>query len=206
MSGPAADTAAGRLELALAGLVPSEVRVGALGIDPRWIVELLPEELDAVRSAVATRRAEFATGRALLHRLTGSADAIGVLADRSPRWPEGLVGSLSHDDRTAVAAVTAAAPGRAIGVDLEVRGALHGDEAAFVLRPDDAEVDPCAAMCMKEAVYKAWSALGGPVLEFSDVRVRVDGERFEAEVLGTSRVFDGRWTAVEDRWLAVSIS
>ncbi len=56
---------------------------------------------------------------------------------------------------------------------------------------------------MKEAFYKAWSAAGGAMLEFTDVRLEFEGDRFSAEVVATGDVFVGRFAAAGGRWLAI---
>ena len=52
--------------------------------------------------------------------------------------------------------------------------------ADAVLRDDDPAIDTFAAFTMKEAVYKAWSALGGPVVGPLDVRLIGAGTAFVA--------------------------
>ena len=37
---------------------------------------------------------------------------------------------------------------------------MSADEAALVLRPDEAGLDPRLAFVLKEATYKAWCGLG----------------------------------------------
>jgi len=94
---------------------------------------------------------------------------VGRAADGRPLWPPGTTGSISHAGRVAIA--VAGPAGRAIGVDLEIAGALPAVDAAEVL--DDAEaagigLDPwpdrlaTRVWSAKEAAFKAWStALGG---------------------------------------------
>ena len=65
---------------------------------PRELGVKLPENL---RRSAIVRQAEFVAGRfAALHALKAagcsSIEEITVNGDRSPRWPEGFVGSITH--------------------------------------------------------------------------------------------------------------
>ena len=121
--------------------------------------------------AVASRRREFATGRALLRDLLGATwrSASGPIGRRpgppapSAHWPTaGPSPSRSRPDAEVVAA---------FGVDLEPATAStrprRGDPAA-----GRGGADAHLAFTLKEAVYKAWSALGAAMLEHHDVRGR----------------------------------
>lgn len=190
---------------ALAALVPAVVRTDVVDIDPRAVDELRAEEQAAVASAVPSRRAEFATGRRLLRALTGTSAAIGVAPDRAPLLPPGWVGSLAHDERHVIAAVGPAGTVRSLGVDLEAAQELDDQTRSIVVRHDDPDLDGCAALVLKEAAYKAWSGLGGGLIDFSDVRLELDDDRFSAAVLGTPTVLQGRWTLIADTWLAAVV-
>ena len=196
----------------LCALLPAEVRSGVLAIDPRHVDDLRPSELAAVAAAVPSRRAEFATGRALLRELTGAVSAIDVGPDRAPLLPDGWIGSLSHTATLAVAAVAHPTTFAAVGVDLEAVGPMSAEERAIVLREDDPPLDGRAAMVLKEAAYKAWSALGGPLIDFRDLRLDVVGDVFTAVapsngalLEGNSPVLEGRWTGVAGHWLAAVV-
>ncbi|MFL5884840.1 MAG: 4'-phosphopantetheinyl transferase, partial [Thermoleophilaceae bacterium] len=62
--------------------------------------ELFPEEEALVARAVAKRRNEFVTGRALARRALSTLGvapvAIGRGARGQPLWPGGIVGSITH--------------------------------------------------------------------------------------------------------------
>ena len=186
---------------ALGGLVPPVVRTGALRVDPALIDRLLPDELAAVSRAVAARRSEFATGRTLLRHLTGTDGAIPVSSDRSPLLPPGWLASLAHAGPVVVALASDDPDVAALGVDLEPAGPMTDGEVAVVRRDDDPPLDGRAAMVLKEAAYKAWSGLGGPLIDFHDVRLEVDADTFTAFAPGDTRLH-GRWTAVAEHWLA----
>ena len=80
----------------------------------------LPPHLE---NAAHKRRAEFLAGRfcaqrALL-RLTHQINSPGINADRSPLWPLGCVGSITHSDSWAAAIVAKQAHYLGLGLDIE---------------------------------------------------------------------------------------
>jgi enterobactin synthetase component D len=83
--------------------------------------DLPPQLLQAVKS----RKLEFSAGRSCVRQalhLLGAAcadDSIGVGHDRSPQWPAGYVGSISHANGIALAVVAPADRVYSVGVDLE---------------------------------------------------------------------------------------
>lgn len=188
-------------------MLPRGVRGGARAIRADDVAMLLEAERRVVERAVAARRAEYGTGRVLLRHLVGTAAPIGTRVDRTPAWPEGLVGSLAHDDRFVVAAVSSLPGIRSIGLDIEPVRDLDRSTAALIVRPDE-DVDPLVAFVAKEAAYKAWHGIGGGMLEHHDVRVVVRGDlgtrapaSFEASVVGGPSL-PGWCIRSGDRWLA----
>ncbi len=195
------------LSASLARILPRGVRSGARAISADDVATLLEDERSFVQRAVAARRAEYGTGRVLLRHLAGTSAPIGTRVDRTPAWPEGLVGSLAHDHRFVVAAVSSLPGIRSIGLDIEPVRVLDRATAALVVRPDE-EVDPLLAFVAKEAAYKAWHGIGGRMLEHHDVRVVVRGDprtgapaAFEASVVGDAHLH-GWCVRSGDRWLA----
>ena len=189
-----------RLLTALRALAPPQVSVGVrlIGEWPMFEVERVQ-----VAAAAPRRRREFATGRALLRDLIGVDLAIPVGRDRAPILPAGVCGSLAHDERFVVAAVGSRRDFRSIGVDVEPVDPLDHDMAAVILRADEAGLDAHLAFTLKEAAYKAWSGLGGGMLEHHDVRLRIVGSHFQAEVVATGATLDGSFATAGGRWLAL---
>ena len=179
--------------------------VDALPIDSAHIAALHTDELALVPTARDVRKAEFATGRALLHRLLNTTAPIGRTANGAPDWPTGVIGSLAHDRRQVVAAIASSDQYRAIGIDIEPYGAVDDHELReSVLRADDPDIDPVAAFVMKEAAYKAWSDLGGDVIGPLAVRLSVDGDRFTAEMPSPEMTVQGTWVNTGEAWLAIA--
>ena len=206
MEGAGHDLAAdAELQAALQALAPSDVRIGRRWITAGDLAALTDVEAAHVSRAVPRRQYEFATGRVLLRQLIGQDVAIPVAADRSPVLPAGVRGSLAHDRELAVAAVSDQAGVRAIGVDVEPATALEPAVAALVLRSDEPGLDAHLAFTMKEATYKAWSALGGRLLDHHDVRLAISGRSFRAEVLPDGTSFDGRTVAAAGRWVSLVV-
>lgn len=74
-------------------------------------------------TVVPKRRSEFYSGRwcasTAIKELFGYFDMPSVNADRSPFWPKGVIGSISHTDEWALALVGDCSEVARIGIDLE---------------------------------------------------------------------------------------
>jgi len=162
-----------------------------------------PDEAQQVAGAVAKRRVEFAAGRACARRaLTRLGIRDFVLkngADRAPRWPRGVVGSISHAGAIP-GGLCGVVVGRAqdflaLGLDAEVAGAVGPDLWPRVTTPGELDwlqgqpASDRAALATvlfsaKECFYKAQFPLSGEFLEFADVEVALDpaGSTFEARL------------------------
>lgn len=177
---PTADPMRDALADALQAVAPEGVVLASLALDDAHHALLHADEAAFVACAGELRRREFATGRALLHRLLPGAGPILQTATGAPELDPSTVGSLAHDRQYALAAIASAIEFVALGVDLEPARPPDDELAAAVLRADDPAIDPLAAFTMKEAAYKAWSALGGRLIGPLDVQVQVEGPRFTA--------------------------
>lgn len=166
---------------------------------------LAPAEHAAIAQSVPHRRAEFTAGR-VQARL--AMVALGVppaplppLADRTPAWPTGITGSITHDATHAAAAIVRLGSGvRAVGIDLEPDDPLDpllipevciADEASW-LGKQRAELRGHLARIVfsaKESAFKCQFALTRRMLEFSEIRVALDlgCGTFRAELLTPSR-------------------
>jgi len=189
----------------LRSLAPATVRTGARRIDPSHCTALHAEEHQFVRRAVPKRRNEFATGRLLLRELLDHDGVIGVAPSRAPSWPAGTRGSLAHDRHHAVAAVTRDHRISAIGIDIEPSYELSSELAGAILRPEERAMDAHLVFALKEAAYKAWSSLGGRMLEHHDVVVSTEGGRFEARIVDDDVAYHGSFSTVCDSTVALVI-
>jgi 4'-phosphopantetheinyl transferase EntD len=193
------------LDAIIVSLGVPEVVSGARLIDPVDLEMLLAIERSAVSAAVPARRAEFASGRALLRSLIGHDVAVPMAADRRPLLPTGVRASLAHDGQYVVAVSSRSDDIASLGIDIEPDRMLEPGMVSVIARPDESEIDPLVLFCAKEAAYKAWSQSGGGFLEHTDVRVRLDGATFTAEVLEHGVVLDGGWARVDGRCVTVAV-
>lgn len=193
------------LSAALAEMAGPGVVTGVRLITPEDMDTLLAEERDAVAKAVPRRQREFASGRALLHELLGTTDAVLVGPTRAPLLPPNVVGSLAHDRTVVVAAVSRDPEVAAVGIDIEPAEPLGGDVSRVILRDDEVGLDAHLAFTLKEAAYKAWSTSGGRLLDHHEVRLAIHGSRFSATVIPGGRRFHGRFATVAGRHVALVI-
>ncbi len=182
----------------------------------------------AVARAVASRRAEFTTGRACaraaLARLGVPADAVPVGERRAPVWPHGVVGAITHCAGFRAAAVARASDVRTLGIDAETHAPLPegvldavADAGERAVLATLADADPSVRwdrllFSAKESVYKAWFPLTARWLGFDDAELtpaadgtfvahlRVPGPEVDGVVVDH---FDGRWTVTDGLVLTV---
>jgi 4'-phosphopantetheinyl transferase EntD len=153
-------------------------------------VPLFPEEEAAVRRAVDKRRREFTTARhcarTALARL-GLPPAPIVPGPRgAPRWPDGVVGSMTHCAGYRAAALGHARDLFTVGLDAEPNEPLPDGVLDVISLPDERLRLPGLAaeapeVCWdrllfsaKESVYKAWFPLTGRWLGFEDAELTFD--------------------------------
>lgn len=184
-------------------------------------VELFPEEEAAVGRAVEKRRREFVTARACareaLAQLGLPAVAIPAGPRGEPRWPAGIVGSITHCQGLRACAVAPAEKLATVGIDAEpnepLPDGLLGDIALPVERERLRELARGApGVCwdrllfsIKESVYKAWFPLAERWLGFEDASVSIDAQQctFEARLLVTGPLVDGsELSGFGGAWLA----
>jgi 4'-phosphopantetheinyl transferase EntD len=184
----------------------------ALGGD---IPALLPEEAAQVARAVGARRREFAAGRHLarraLARLTGAGSPLLVLLngpDRAPRWPAGIVGSITHTrggpeaDGDGYCAVVLGRDTdvRTVAIDAEEAEDLEPELCRFVLTAGERAAlaaEPAQRRGLlakilfsaKECFYKAQYPVTGRFLGFQEVEVTLDQARlqFRARLVESAR-------------------
>jgi 4'-phosphopantetheinyl transferase EntD len=151
---------------------------------------LFPGEEAALARAVDTRRREFTMGRvcarAALAALGVTAGPIPVGEHGAPRWPPGIVGSITHCAGYRAAAVARASDIVTIGLDAEPDEALpDGVLTTVSLLGELARLRDLAAatpgtswdrllFSAKEAVYKAWFPLAGRWLGFKDADITLN--------------------------------
>ncbi len=150
--------------------------------------ELFAEERRYIAAAVPKRRAEFATARLCareaLARLGVATCPLVPHPDRSPYWPPGISGSISHTNGCCAVAVTRM-PVRGIGLDIESDTALGPGLEARVCTPAEREwLDGAGPgererlaklfFSAKEAFYKCQYGASRTPLGFHDVTLEID--------------------------------
>jgi 4'-phosphopantetheinyl transferase EntD len=122
--------------------------------------------------------------RSLLSEL--GADAQSALLrspSGAPVWPEGILGSLAHDDAFAVAAIARRGTLIGLGIDVEPAEPLPVDLVDLVLSPTERVrtagdgVRQRLVFVAKEAVYKAIHPLDGTPLEYDDIEIALGDDR-----------------------------
>jgi 4'-phosphopantetheinyl transferase EntD len=205
--------------------------VAAESFGPPGDEALPPAEAAAIATADPVRRSEFAAGRAVaraaLARLGAAAGPILPGRAGEPRWPDGVVGSITHCAGYRACAVAPARDLAAIGIDAEPCLPLAGNLLAAVA-PDAerawlAELSAAGPgtpwdrvlFSAKESAYKAWHTYNGhsPGLRSMTIRIYPDGTFAAAVPRVLARSASGRpvvavggQSAVRltGRWLASS--
>ena len=149
---------------------------------------LFPDEAAAVARAVDRRRREFATARSLAREAMAGLGVAPVSVPPgergAPRWPPGVVGSITHCAGYCAATVARADQVRAIGIDAEPDAPLPDGVLGRISLPGErAMLRGLAApgprwdlllFSAKESVYKAWFPLTGRWLGFEDAELTID--------------------------------
>jgi 4'-phosphopantetheinyl transferase EntD len=123
-----------------------------------------------------------ALARGLLSGLGHDGAAIGKAPSGAPVWPEGVVGSLAHDDRVAMAAIARARDFAGLGIDIEPDEDLPAEMVDLVATPAErsrygrAFLRSRVLFVAKEAVFKAVHPLDGVFLDFQDIEVDVESQ------------------------------
>lgn len=171
----------------LAGLLPGSVTT-------------FQSELAGPGPGQARRQAEFLAGRACAHaalRGLGVHGAVTRRPDRSPGWPSGTIGSISHCAHLAVAAAATDRELSGLGVDVEEAADLSADLDPVLfttrerhrVRPDEHRNLRAIMVSAKESSFKSWYPITGTLLEFTDVEVTLSlaAGGFSAQMLKPSQ-------------------
>jgi len=162
----------------------------AVDLDRDVLSPLATEEAAGLPSAAEARLLEYRAGRhcarCALARLGAEGLVVTRASDRSPVWPGGFVGSISHTRRggrgVAAAVVARESEVRSVGLDMEIDEPLEtslfrkilrdSERAALQERPESAHGSLAKLVfSAKECVYKCQHPLSKTFLEFSDVEV-----------------------------------
>jgi 4'-phosphopantetheinyl transferase EntD len=170
-------------------LSPDVVVVETSRPSPLETEPLMAEEAAQLGPAtIERRRREFTVGRACARRALQAFGIVGVAVStglhREPKWPRGVVGSITHCAGYCAAAVALGDHVAGIGIDAEVNTALPQDLVAMVCTPaerrwlqsaPDTGIDwPTLIFSAKESIFKAWFPLARRWLGFEDAELTLD--------------------------------
>ncbi|SCG43512.1 4'-phosphopantetheinyl transferase family protein [Micromonospora inositola] len=204
-------------------LLPAAVAVAVAGPDD-WAGDLHPTELACLSGrAVPGRRRDFTAGRVCARRALAAlglpAAPVPAAPDRSPVWPAGVVGAITHTDGYCAAAAARSGEIRSVGMDAERHRELNpGVRRMICLPEEEAELAgmpagvswPAVVFSAKETVYKLWHPVVGTWLDFHDARVTLDPDagtfiariaparRYTAPVADPPALVTGRFTVDAD--------
>ncbi|MCB5906628.1 4'-phosphopantetheinyl transferase family protein [Streptomyces pinistramenti] len=204
-------------------LLPPPIAVSE-AFNDRPLSDMFPEERAAVARAVPVRQHEFGTVRACARAALaefGIAPAPLLPGpDRAPRWPDGLVGAMTHCTGYRAAAVARATDFASVGLDAEPHQPVKDAGVVdLVTLPEEREqlsrlraAQPDVhwdrlIFSAKESVYKAWYPLTGRWLDFEQAHLTLDptNATFAARLLVEGPRVDGaRITTFHGRWLVAS--
>ncbi len=173
-------------ELLPASVVLEESNPAVFGTD---LSELTEGEAALMAKAVDKRRREYTAGRVLARRAAAQLGLgpIEVLPreDRSPAWPEGVVGSITHTRGHVAVALARSETVRGLGLDVEQAEPLKhrlwdmictGEDRAMLARYSEPERSRLAKIVFsaKEAAYKAQYAITEQFLGFAAMHIDLD--------------------------------
>ncbi|MGX7873808.1 4'-phosphopantetheinyl transferase family protein [Mesorhizobium sp. ORM6] len=172
---------------AMAAIAPGGVLTGCRAIRENDEAHLLPEEARSILARQPASRRASGTARWIGHGLLadlgiGNA-AILRAPSGAPVWPDGITGSLAHDDDMAVAAVSLIGRIASLGLDVEPAQPLPDDLLPIVatnadhIGTADRRLAGRILFCAKEAVYKAAYPLDRQILGYEDIAVDLGAGR-----------------------------
>lgn len=145
--------------------------------------ELHAEELAYTRDMVDKRLLEFTHGRhcarQAMQALSIKPEPVRKRPDRSPAWPVGLVGTITHTGEHAAAAVAVSKNFVSLGMDIEISEPLESESVKLILRPEERSTgDGTHAKLLfsiKEAVYKCIHPIVHTYVDFQEMQIDLSG-------------------------------
>jgi 4'-phosphopantetheinyl transferase EntD len=207
------------------GSILPEAVVAVEARDDSAHVSLFPAEEVSLGRPVEKRRREFTTARgcarAAFDQLGLPPSPVPTGSRGEPRWPSGVVGSITHCDNYRACAIARSTTIATIGIDAMPHLALQDDVVPVIAVPPevawlsgqkrDAPAVHWDALLFsaKESVYKAWFPIARRSLHWEDLRwedavVTFDVSKrvFVAQLLVDGPFLGGqRLAGFEGRWL-----
>ncbi len=187
------------------------VGIAATALDREY--PLWPEEDSRVAGAVPRRRIEFSTGRycarLAMEQLGITPRAVPIGVRGAPVWPEEASGSITHSGHLCAAVVARSEIFAGLGIDVvaleEARSGLSSaasmftnaaeiDAARPALETDQNDEDTLAILfSAKESAIKAMSARFDRYVEFTEIRIALNGAAFSAGCVSFGTRAQGWW-------------
>ena len=183
----------------MTALMPESVPIG-MAFPGSTVRSLLPDETaNLPLTAGVARRNDFQLGRAAasdaLRQLGFEAATVPRATTGAPEWPEGVIGSISHADGLALAAVARAEQLSALGIDIErvpddTDALLHSDvltkfEHAWCGSNGERAIQIFSA---KEAIFKAIYPSCRRVVGYEEVELAATPDGFLASAVSKDPV------------------
>lgn len=184
---------------ALEALFPRSVVTVSADAAELWDEPLHPGEADLIANAVASRRREFAAGRACareaLTRLGHAAVPLLRTPLRAPAWPGGTTGSITHCDAYCAAAAAHTREHRALGIDAERTGRVTARILERVTNeternpPSGSNSDPAMpdwrtlVWCSKESALKCLATATGRMPTPREIAIELEPNAFRARLV-----------------------
>jgi len=160
------------------------------------------DEWEIVAGAVPQRQAEFCGGRFCAHQalkqLGVAESAILQDYDRSPRWPDNVVGSISHTTEYCASAVANAHEARGIGLDVELDSPLDWNLSELICStheriwlssysPDERTKLAKILFSAKEAAFKCQYPITYEFIDYSQAEITLDLDDLSFSVAVTNQ-------------------
>jgi 4'-phosphopantetheinyl transferase EntD len=187
---------------------------------------LSAEEQDSFRRCALIVRRRSGAARSAARQLMAIAGcerwSLPRQKDGGPIWPFGFVGSLSHCDYYAAAALAPRSIFAGVGIDIEPTIPLPGDILDTIATPfelaefDRTSVEGRILFCAKEAAYKAVYPLDKRFLDWHEVNIDFRsrtaltsyGRRVEiaiqikAAIIAVATIHAQAWSSGTSSWIA----
>jgi len=170
------------LQAQISQLFPGGV---AVSYSPRYPADadLHAEELAYTRDMVDKRLLEFTHGRhcarMAMTALDITPEPVRKRPDRSPAWPAGLVGTITHTGAHAAAAVAVSSDFVSLGMDMEISEPLESETINLIVRPDEHSANDGdhakLLFSIKEAIYKCIHPVVHTYVDFQEMEVDLSG-------------------------------
>jgi 4'-phosphopantetheinyl transferase EntD len=158
------------------------------------------DEWEIVAESVPERQAEFCGGRVCAHQALKQLGVDGgtILQnqDRSPRWPDNVVGSISHTEGCCAAAVAKTHEVTGVGLDVELDSPLDWKLSELICSPHEliwlsyyspSERNRLAKIIFsaKEAAFKCQFPITQEFIEYGQAEITLDFNKLSFSVAVT---------------------